>query len=219
MIDYQAIFLERLKTFLPRELARVELEALEIMQKLINQHDWDILDEMFIGMLETYDQEESEPGCCQVERFRSDMTIFVPSFQSEIRRSLERAADVAATNESVRSLWYNFEHGGDYGGKSQLVLTNDYSEREDFYAPVSEHWLGSKIKGHPRFRLPKITLDIYSYVNFKCKGAVEMSILMRAHLNSRIAVAVCRTLEEIGGINVPVVISRSTYNPVVYRGG
>ncbi|WP_456405566.1 hypothetical protein [Thiolapillus sp.] len=217
MLDCQKQFLERIKTFLPRELARVELEALAITQQMIDQRKWEALDGLFIEILKRYEQEQLAPGSMQTANFEDDVATFIPDFQSKLQSPLARAVELARENRDIRVIWYNFEHGGEYGGKSQLVLADNYSDLEDFFAPVPEHWLGNKIKKHPRFRLPKITIGVSSYTDYALKGAVEASILMRAHLNSRIAVAVCRTIKEIGTPGVPVVISRSTYNPVVYK--
>ena len=218
MLDYQKNFLERIETFLPRELARVELEALEITQHMIDQRDWESLERLFIGILKRYEQEKLTPDSIRTADFEDDVARFIPDFRSRLQSPLASAIELARKNGDVRVIWYNYEHGGDDNGKSQLVLADHYSERDDFYAPVPEHWLGNRIRKHPRFRLPKITIGVSGYTDYARKGAVEGSILMRAHLNSRIAAAVCQTIREIGDPGVPVVISRSTYHPVIYKG-
>ncbi|WP_457676697.1 hypothetical protein [Thiolapillus sp.] len=217
MPESQKTFLDRIRTFPPRELARVEQEALAITQQKIGQREWDLLDSLFIGLLRQYEQENPTPGAMQTADFEDDVAAFMTGFRDGLRKPLARAVELARKNRNIHAIWYNFEHGGEDSGKSQLVLTDHYTERQDCLAPVPEHWLGNRIEDHPRFRLPKITIGVSTYVNYEYSSAVEAAILMRAHLDSRIAATICRIIEETGTPGVPVVISRSIRNPVIYR--
>ena len=170
----------------------------EIMQFFVDKRDWQGVLSFYHTVMEKFIK---YPPTRQQEKFMKDIDDFIPDFHKDTKKSFQHAFDFAEQNNNVKAIFYCFEHRNIDGiGRCTLRLCCEYD-------PNSLDWVTKKIsKGHPRFKLPKMTVDEYDYLDIKTMGKeyVHISELFTMYLNNRVTLVICMLLDEITKRKIPV---------------
>jgi len=196
-----------------RQAKEFEDYNVEILQHYIDQADWEGAKIYNNTIITELDDEVSEAERTPlVESFTKDLRQFLPSFQEETKGAFERAFSVAEKKPEVKALFHGFSTTDSHGkGRCMLNLCREYE-------PTSLEWVGDKLKkGHPRFKLPHMTVNVFDYtklgeVNIEDRklllSMTILSVLFNQYLENAISLALCMVLHDIPNRNIPVGMKR-----------
>lgn len=180
----------------------------EVVQFYVDERNWDGCQKFYNKVM---DELIEHPPSIRVDAFRQDLDNFIPDFQEGTKVAFQRAFDVVGQNQEIKALFYCFEHRNiDGQGRCTLRLCSEYDAN-------SLGWVTKRVtKGHPRFRLPKMTVDEFDYMDMdKMRGdeIANVSAIFKRYLNNRIIIAICMLLNEIPNRKIPVGIVEAGEDP------
>ncbi len=134
---------------------------IEVLQYYIDQADWQGAEKYNNAIITKLDDEVSQSERAPlIKSIQDDFAQFLPGFQKQTKPAFEYAFSVAENRPEIKALFHGFqpEEIGRKRRRCILWLCQEYN-------PLSLEWIDSKIKaGHPRFKLPDITIYVDDYI-------------------------------------------------------
>ena len=194
--DFRQKFNARLNTY--KEFMLFDDFDTEIVQFFVDKRNWRGCLNFYNTVLDGFIE---HPPTIQVDAFKQDIEKFIPGFQEDTKVAFLRAFDVANQKPEIKALFYCFEHRNiDGRGRCTLRLCSEYDMN-------SLDWVTKRhTKGHPRFKLPNMTVDEFDYMDRQAMGGefAHISSIFTLYLNNRITLAICMLLDEIPNRKIPV---------------
>lgn len=191
----------------------------EVLQHYMDQADWQGAERYNNAIITELDDEVSESERMPlIKLIQKDFAQFLPAFQEQTRPAFEHAFSVAENKPEVKALFHGFqpEEIGRKRRRCVLWLCQEYD-------PLSSEWIDSKIKkGHPRFKLPDMTINVDDYVQARQVDIndqkaltimLTMNTLLNIYVRNTISLALCKILATIPNRKIPVGMSMLDGDP------